>query len=888
MKNEINHITVKSLSVRNSIAELPAEKFSEVLDDFEIEYRLAGYYWQVGETSKVQGWIIHLSVVISQVDELLKKIIPYLLKKKVSFKIPIDRETVTNLLHGLLGISQMGKIICIYPETDEAAYIIAKELVILTEAFKGPAILTDIQLGNIVYTRYGSFNPILVTNQEKKEEKYIYDTEGKLIKDDRPIPFIMLKGVSWPFRDLAQPVPQGIKKILKNVYKPISLLKFDLRGSVYDGLYLKSIFKVIKCVIKEGNLNMVSDEYGRDIYDRLIWQKHLHDELSRDIPVPKIFDLFVEGNKSYLVMEFINGKSLYGTISEFNYSISPLHQLSGIRINALIDLLISIGNIINNLHRKGIVHRDITPGNFLIDKTGKIFLIDIELAYSINLNKPIPPFELGTPGFISPEQQAVQIPTLKEDIYGFGALLVAVFTGLSPVRFFVKDSSILFDQLKNFIDNDDISSIITDSLSFDPEKRPDMPAILGALEKYKSTISFSKDSPNIKYTRSLLDEHQLTNIITQSLKCLSLSPIISLDNIWYSLKKSNEISDQSKKLTYTRYPGLHTGLAGPLYLLARSEKAGFSIDQCAAHFNKSWEFIKDEYFKEFPTIGPGLYKGYAGLVMALIQCLESGIFDDSTDHRSIIQRCLELPSSLLTIEEGISGQGIALLRAIPYMDHATSTSLLEKIINALLQQQRKDGSWDMRGSISIANGTGGIIYFLLEYALLLNDSTVRSAIEKGLSWMLRSKFHSRLSFKDKSENPDQLLNTDRLDYLLITIKAFEYTQEQYLKKMIETILIGFPSRLINNNFSQVNGMAALGEIYLEAWRVLQNEEWKMRADWLANVYVQTFQYSVRAAGYWKMEESNEPTADLMTGISGIIHFLLRSLRPEKIGYRLLT
>jgi hypothetical protein len=80
----------------------------------------------------------------------------------------------------------------------------------------------------------------------------------------------------------------------------------------------------------------------------------------------------------------------------------------------------------------------------------------------------------------------------------------------------------------------------------------------------------------------------------------------------------------------------------------------------------------------------------------------------------------------------------------------------------------------------------------------------------------------------------------------------------------------------------------LGEVYLEAWRVFRADEWRERVDWINTFFCNTICRNADGSGYWNLEESDLPTADFLVGISGIIHYLARSIRPDKIGYRLLN
>ena len=82
MQLELNDISIDHRVTEN--VQLAPEDYSVVLEHYSLEYKQVGYYLQVGEITKVQGWILHISVVRSQIIALLKMIIPELIFRKVS------------------------------------------------------------------------------------------------------------------------------------------------------------------------------------------------------------------------------------------------------------------------------------------------------------------------------------------------------------------------------------------------------------------------------------------------------------------------------------------------------------------------------------------------------------------------------------------------------------------------------------------------------------------------------------------------------------------------------------------------------------------------------------------------------------------------------------
>src|SRR6187402_2333658 len=127
----------------NNIADKIMEDYSAILKTSRLPHIPSGYYWQVGTIERTQGWILHLSVILTQVAELFKTVIPYLIIEKVAFKIPRDANTARYLLEGSLGFIHLAKVMCIYPPDDEKALVLGKTLLELTQPFTGPAIPTD-------------------------------------------------------------------------------------------------------------------------------------------------------------------------------------------------------------------------------------------------------------------------------------------------------------------------------------------------------------------------------------------------------------------------------------------------------------------------------------------------------------------------------------------------------------------------------------------------------------------------------------------------------------------------------------------------------------------------------------------------------------------------
>ena len=181
--------------------------------------------------------------------------------------------------------------------------------------------------------------------------------------------------------------------------------------------------------------------------------------------IVQIFDWGIE-DEPYFVMEYIEGNTLTSIIAK-NRTISLSDVL-------FIGAQVSSG--LHAAHQKGLVHRDIKPGNIMITPDGKVKVTDFGIVSLQNEESDITKTGsiLGTASYISPEQAQGKSVSIESDLYSLGTVLYELITGKAP---FSGDSPI---------------STATKHLTEKPEKpslfRRDLPkgvesAILKLLEK---------------------------------------------------------------------------------------------------------------------------------------------------------------------------------------------------------------------------------------------------------------------------------------------------------------------------------------------------------------------------------------------------------------------
>jgi serine/threonine protein kinase len=128
----------------------------------------------------------------------------------------------------------------------------------------------------------------------------------------------------------------------------------------------------------------------------------------------------------YYAMEFIDGETLDERM--FKKTVSTEEALR---------VLVKIARALDYVHERGIVHRDVKPGNIILDKEGKPFLMDFGLAKDIRGKFRItrPGMAMGTPAYMSPEQaEGDGEIDGRADVYSLGAILFEILAGQPPFR----------------------------------------------------------------------------------------------------------------------------------------------------------------------------------------------------------------------------------------------------------------------------------------------------------------------------------------------------------------------------------------------------------------------------------------------------------------------
>jgi serine/threonine protein kinase/ABC-type sugar transport system substrate-binding protein len=143
--------------------------------------------------------------------------------------------------------------------------------------------------------------------------------------------------------------------------------------------------------------------------------EHLH--------ITPLYDYWRDPDGAYLVMRWLKGGSLRDALQKGAFDLGTTAVL-----------LDQIASALQVAHRSGVIHRDLKPGNILLDEDGNGYLADFGIAKDLNLKNSTTEVDaiIGSPDYLSPEQARSEPVTPQTDIYSLGVVLYEMLAGQHP------------------------------------------------------------------------------------------------------------------------------------------------------------------------------------------------------------------------------------------------------------------------------------------------------------------------------------------------------------------------------------------------------------------------------------------------------------------------
>lgn len=850
---------------------------------------------RVSVPAGLQGWKLHITSIPTEAERLLDVVLPLLREAGVPFKIARDRKVLELLNSGRLGPTQVGKFVTVYPD---AAMLLelAQNLRDLTAHFHGPVIPSDIRLGSVLYSRYGSFSPLLTRDRLGHQRRKIRSADGGLVDDVYRVPHSAPAGVETPFftsmlareSGTADATPHG-RRIFGPGYLLLDVLNSQSKGSIFLALDVRSQEQASLRVLKQGRKYCMSDEHGRDVRWRLRRELEIHHALEGTLAVPRAFEYFEVDEDGYLVLEHIVARNIEAVVDEVLLK-RPWSSLDLGSRRRLLNHAAALVDSIAAIHRRGFVHRDISVSNVHVTDADKIMLFDLEMAHRFENSDPT--VGLGTQGFIAPECHRGAAPSVLADIYSLGCVLAFILTGIDPRRIRFSECP---DRERRFklltgeaSELAGLLPVLAQILDDRPEYRPSLPQIRETFQEALNRPDFGKATP-IRVRKST----ENSALLEKAIRALTQSLPRDKGGLWLSLPLDDDEEEvHESDLIVLR--SAHRGVAGVIYLAARLASSGRSNDELDKAARSAIEWM----LRDHPTPDdcmPGLHFGEAGVAVALNEATRGGLV--KSDDRVNKAICSRLAGQLNwpDITHGAAGQGVAAMLCAP--------DLAVRCAEYLIRTQEPDGSWTVPNDFpslsgqkltGFAHGAAGIIYFLAAFAQNEDCSGADRAWRRGMKWLQQYGVYDEGGTLEWPYSNSQTMKWAWWCHggpgiALSMLWICELTGEHEFLKMATAALQIHPDRIRHGNLSQCHGLTGLGEIYLEAYRFTKDDRWLARAHDIAETLSALAFEDSSGCATWPVNHPGISTAELYLGCAGVVHFLLRLAEgPDRMGFPLMS
>ena len=155
--------------------------------------------------------------------------------------------------------------------------------------------------------------------------------------------------------------------------------------------------------------------------------------------IPKFYGIVEEEKKITLAIEYIKGKTLEDV------------KMNEISFSKKLKIITKIGRVLEYMHVNHVIHRDLKPGNIMIDDNFNLFLIDFGISKICANKKDTITLTKGTLCYLAPEcldilqltenEEIISKITPKVDVWAFGCLLSYIFSGVNPWDNLYKDDT---------------------------------------------------------------------------------------------------------------------------------------------------------------------------------------------------------------------------------------------------------------------------------------------------------------------------------------------------------------------------------------------------------------------------------------------------------------
>jgi serine/threonine protein kinase/tetratricopeptide (TPR) repeat protein len=251
-------------------------------------------------------------------------------------------------------------------------------------------------------------------------------------------------------------------------------------------------------------------------------------EAAASLDHPSIVPIYEVGERDgscYFSMKFVEGGQLDEVVRS-TAADSSRGERTPMSIRQAAELIAKVGRTVQYAHEHGILHRDIKPGNILLDQNGEPHLTDFGLARLVESESTVTRTMevLGTPSYMAPEQAVGNNAAVSKatDVYGLGAVLYKLLTDQPPFA-----GGTTYETIKLVLDTEprqpcllnpkvdrDLSTICLKCLEKDPQRR------------YSSALALAEDLE--RWLKHEPIQARRTGVFTRARKWVRRNPSIAV------------------------------------------------------------------------------------------------------------------------------------------------------------------------------------------------------------------------------------------------------------------------------------------------------------------------------------------------------------------------
>ncbi|MFI1100135.1 class III lanthionine synthetase LanKC [Streptomyces melanogenes] len=383
----------------------------------------------------LQGWKIHVSACLDNAEKMAAQVWEYCVPREIPFKFVPGRQPLHLRNSKYAGRGSSGKFATIYPSGVEELERVLTELGELLEGEPGPYILTDLRWNSgPLYVRYGGFVERHCVGEGGALVPAIENARGELVPDRRDPAFQVPEWVALPPFLRPQLEARNATTVADLPYRIERALHFSNGGGVYAGTDSRDGSKV---VLKEARPYAGLAGDGCDAVTRLEREKAALERLSGLGVAPEVRDWFELGDHRFLVMDFLEGRTLNAFFAERHPLLAVDPDPDAVASYTAWALAVhrAVEEAVQAVHSRGLVCNDLHMFNVMVAPDGgeadggrevSVQLLDFEGAVPVEEHQGQ---TMAHPGFMAPRDRT----GFEVDRYALACLRLALFVPMTTL-----------------------------------------------------------------------------------------------------------------------------------------------------------------------------------------------------------------------------------------------------------------------------------------------------------------------------------------------------------------------------------------------------------------------------------------------------------------------